>query len=71
MSKRDRASNKVQDTKGRMKEAAGDLAGDEELEHEGQADRAKAGLKDAGEHLKDVREDLQGAARKVKDAFRR
>jgi uncharacterized protein YjbJ (UPF0337 family) len=36
----------VDEGKGRLKEAAGSLTGDEDLRKEGGADRAKAGLKD-------------------------
>jgi uncharacterized protein YjbJ (UPF0337 family) len=61
VSTRDRASNRAQDTKGRVKEAAGTITGNRDLENKGRADQAKAGLKNAGEDLKD-------AGHKVKDA---
>jgi uncharacterized protein YjbJ (UPF0337 family) len=61
MGKKNKASNKAQDTKGRVKEAAGSMTGHRDLENEGKKDQAKAGLKNAGEELKD-------AAHKVKDA---
>ena len=38
--------DRVQDLKGRAKEAAGDLTGNEDLERKGQSDQAKASLKD-------------------------
>ncbi len=38
---------KVDDLKGRMKEAGGDLTGDQSLRNEGRVDRASGGLKDA------------------------
>jgi uncharacterized protein YjbJ (UPF0337 family) len=47
--------------KGRVKEAAGDLTGDDELKREGKVDRAEGGVKDAADK----------AADKVKDALRR
>ena len=64
MSDKDRASNNVQDAKGRVKEAAGSVTGNDDLKDKGQADQGKAGLKNAGEDLKD-------AGNKVKDAFDR
>ena len=51
----------LDDLKGRAKEAAGDLTGDEDLEREGKVDRATGKLKDVVERISD----------KVKDAFRR
>jgi len=46
------------DIKGRVKEAAGDLAGDQELKNEGKVDRASGAVKDkvgdAADKLKDV-----------------
>jgi uncharacterized protein YjbJ (UPF0337 family) len=36
----------VDDTKGRVKEAAGDLTGDEDLKNEGKVDKASGKLKD-------------------------
>lgn len=47
--------------KGRAKEAAGDLTGDQELKDEGKVDRASGKTKDA----------VGGAADKVKDALRK
>jgi len=37
---------KVDEGKGRLKEAAGSLTGDDDLKNEGKADRAKASVKD-------------------------
>ena len=46
------------DLKGRAKEAAGDLTGDESLKNEGRVDRGQGKVKDgvdkAGDKLKDV-----------------
>ena len=61
MGTQDKASNKVQDLKGKAKETVGKVTGDEDLESEGNADQAKAAVKDVGEKVKD-------AASKVKDA---
>ncbi len=61
MGSQDKASNKVQDLKGKAEETVGKVIGDEDLKDEGQADQAKAAVKDVGETVKD-------AASKVKDA---
>ncbi|MGO9857639.1 MAG: CsbD family protein [Acidimicrobiales bacterium] len=62
MGTKDRASNAAQDTKGRVKEAAGSITGNDDLKNKGKVDQAKAELKNAGEDLKD-------AAGKVKDTL--
>jgi uncharacterized protein YjbJ (UPF0337 family) len=64
MSTKDRASNRAQDTKGRVKEAAATLTGNRDLKNKGKTDQAKAASKNRGEDLKD-------AAHKVKDAVTR
>jgi uncharacterized protein YjbJ (UPF0337 family) len=51
----------MDDAKGRVKEAAGDLTGDQELKDEGKVDRASGKVKDA----------VGGAADKAKDALRK
>jgi uncharacterized protein YjbJ (UPF0337 family) len=61
MGSQDKASNKVQDLKGKAEEAVGKVVGDEDLEDRGKADQAKAAVKDVGEKVKD-------AASKIKDA---
>ena len=48
----------VDEAKGRVKEAAGDLTGDQSLKNEGKVDRASGSIKDK----------VGGAADKVKDA---
>lgn len=48
--------NNKDDAKGRVKEAAGKLTGDEDLEREGKVDKAVGGVKDA----------VDGAADKLK-----
>ncbi len=49
------------ETKGRLKEAAGDLTGDEDLKNEGKVDKASGKTKDA----------IGGAADKAKDFLRK
>jgi uncharacterized protein YjbJ (UPF0337 family) len=49
------------DAKGRVKEAAGDLTGDKDLQREGKVDQAGGKLKDG----------IERATDKVKDAMRR
>jgi uncharacterized protein YjbJ (UPF0337 family) len=54
MGKKDKASNKTQDLKGKVKEVAGKVSGDDKLEAKGKADQTKANLKQAGEKVKDA-----------------
>jgi uncharacterized protein YjbJ (UPF0337 family) len=63
MGTKDKASNKAQDVKGRAKETAGSVTGNEDLKRKGKADQTKAALKDSGERVKD-------AASHVKDAVK-
>jgi uncharacterized protein YjbJ (UPF0337 family) len=52
------ADGKVDDAKGRIKEAAGDLTNDQSLKNEGKVDRATGTLKhrlgDAADKVKDI-----------------
>lgn len=52
------SEHKGEETKGRIKEAAGDLTGDKDLQREGKADQASAAVKktidDVADTLKDV-----------------
>ena len=52
------ADGKTDKTKGRLKEAAGDLTDDKDLKNEGKVDRAEGNVKDAvddvGDKVKDV-----------------
>lgn len=61
MGTKDKASNKVQDLKGKIKESLGSVTGNEDLRTKGKTDRTKASLKDAGEKIK-------GAISNIKDA---
>jgi uncharacterized protein YjbJ (UPF0337 family) len=51
-------SEKTDEAKGRVKEAGGDLTGDDDLKNEGKVDQAKSTAKekldDAGDKVKDV-----------------
>ncbi|WP_204164714.1 CsbD family protein [Nocardioides daejeonensis] len=55
----DQFENKIDDAKGRAKEAAGAVTGDDELKHEGKADQIKASVKDK----------VDTVAEKVKEKF--
>jgi uncharacterized protein YjbJ (UPF0337 family) len=60
----DKADNKGEELKGRAKEAAGAVSGNDELKNEGRSDQAESSVKQAGEKAKD-------AAGDVKDAFKK
>ena len=53
--------SKFDETKGRTKEAAGDLTNDDDLKREGKVDQASASVKDK----------VGDAADKVKDVFKK
>ena len=59
---------KKDDLKGRVKEAAGDLTDDDELQRKGKTDRAAGSVKDKIERAKDKGEELVD---KAKDKVRR
>ena len=46
--------SKMDDAKGRVKEAAGVISGDERLEREGKLDQAGSAVKDVAERAKDA-----------------
>jgi uncharacterized protein YjbJ (UPF0337 family) len=54
MSAKNKAKNKAQEMKGQAKKKVGQATGDEYLEAEGQADKTKGNLKNAGEKVKDA-----------------
>jgi uncharacterized protein YjbJ (UPF0337 family) len=54
MSATDKASNKIEETGGKAKEALGKVTGDRSTENEGRKDQSKADLKNAGEKVKDA-----------------
>ncbi|QKW17682.1 CsbD family protein [Kitasatospora sp. NA04385] len=57
MSTGDKIENLGDKIKGTAKETAGKIVGNERLEAEGKADKAKGDLKQAGEHVKDAFKD--------------
>lgn len=54
MSTVNKAKNKAQETKGYVKEAAGRTTDDRSLEAEGETEKVKGNLKQAGEIVKDA-----------------
>jgi uncharacterized protein YjbJ (UPF0337 family) len=60
------ASGKIDQVKGRVKEAAGVLTGDEKLEREGKADQSAGKLK---ERVEKVKKSADKAIDDVKDAL--
>ncbi len=54
MGTQDKASNKAEDIKGKVKEAVGGATGDESLQNEGKVDQVKSSAKDVGEKVKDT-----------------
>ena len=62
MSENDLPSN-TDEAKGRVKEAAGDLTGDQDLKDEGKVDRATGKVKEGVDEAKDKVEDAIDAVR--------
>ncbi len=54
----DKAANTGQDLGGKVKEAAGKVTGNRDLEAEGKGDQAAASVKQAGEKIKDAAKDV-------------
>jgi uncharacterized protein YjbJ (UPF0337 family) len=54
----------IDETKGRIKEAVGELTDDEDLKHEGDIDKASGKVKEMTEHVADKARD---AVRKKRD----
>jgi uncharacterized protein YjbJ (UPF0337 family) len=54
MSTEDKAKNKGEELKGKVKEGVGQATGNEDLEAEGKADQISGNLKDAAEKVKDA-----------------
>jgi uncharacterized protein YjbJ (UPF0337 family) len=59
MSASDKASNKAEELKGKVKETTGKAVGNERLEAEGAADQTKGDVKQAGEKVKDAAKSLK------------
>jgi uncharacterized protein YjbJ (UPF0337 family) len=63
---------KFDDLKGRVKEAAGDLTDDKDLQREGKVDQAKGEVKEKVDKVSDKAKDAADTVSdKVKDAFNR
>jgi len=54
MATTDKAKNSAQQAKGKFKEAAGKVTGNDKLRAKGKADQMKGNLKQAGEKVKDA-----------------
>jgi len=54
MSSNDKAKNKTQELKGKVKEATGRATGNQSLERKGKRDQVSGDLKQAGEKVKDA-----------------
>jgi uncharacterized protein YjbJ (UPF0337 family) len=57
------ADKNIDEAKGRMKEAAGSLSGDNSLKREGKADRAAGSAKDKVDKAADKAKDVLGGRR--------
>jgi uncharacterized protein YjbJ (UPF0337 family) len=57
MGSTDKARNKGEEIKGKIKETTGNAVGNEEMETEGETDQNKGNMKQAGEKIKDVFKD--------------
>jgi uncharacterized protein YjbJ (UPF0337 family) len=55
----DKANNKAEEVKGKVKETTGKAVGNERLEAEGAADQTKGNVKQAGEKIKDAAKALK------------
>jgi uncharacterized protein YjbJ (UPF0337 family) len=58
MSGIDKAQNKADELKGKVKEAVGNATDNEQWQAEGKADQVKGNVKQAGEKVKDAAEDV-------------
>jgi uncharacterized protein YjbJ (UPF0337 family) len=54
MSSSDKAKNKAEEAKGKIKEGVGGATGDQALENQGKREKSKGNLKQAGEKVKDA-----------------
>lgn len=50
----EKADNKAQELRGKLKEGVGRAIDDEELETQGQGDQVRSNVKQAGEKVKDI-----------------
>ena len=65
MGAEDKASNKVKDAKGKVKESAGKATDNEELESKGKADQAEASVKDSRGEPQGRRRQREGRVQEV------
>lgn len=56
----DKISNKAEEASGQAKQKLGEATGDERLQGAGEQQQNESGLKQAGEHLKDAKDDVLG-----------
>ncbi|MDQ4102798.1 MAG: CsbD family protein [Actinomycetota bacterium] len=63
MSFTDKAKNKVQEVVGKAKKKIGEATDNKDMQAEGQADQTQAGLKQAGENVKDSAADAKDATK--------
>ena len=59
MGTHDKIANTSQDMKGKVKETAGKVAGDKDLENKGKSDQAKSAVKDVGEKVMDAASEIK------------
>jgi uncharacterized protein YjbJ (UPF0337 family) len=57
MGSADKARNKGEEIKGKIKDTAGQATGNEEMEAEGETEQGKGNMKQAGEKIKDAFKD--------------
>ena len=60
MGAQDKFSNKAEELGGRAKESLGAATGNDDMKAEGQADQGEAGIKQAGEKVKDKANEVAG-----------
>ena len=63
--------HRVQDAKGKVKEAVGDATGNEDLENKGKVDQAKASAKETAGNLKETAGDAVDAVKDKIDDIRK
>ena len=56
----DKISNKAEEASGQAKQKLGDATGDERLKGAGEQQESSSGLKQAGENLKDAKDNVLG-----------
>jgi uncharacterized protein YjbJ (UPF0337 family) len=61
MATKDKASNKIQDIRGKVEETVGKATGNEDLENQGKTDQVESAMKGVGEKAKDAVESVKHA----------